>query len=542
MKFKIIRTLDFSSKKSINHYLPPLGMPGLYAHLKDIGFDVSQTDLNTESIQQRTKKHNQKTILRLCSDKDRLFQYLKGAHDESFEAIVLDYLNITGGGVELEGVDVLLLSLPEENYCSMMLSILIARHFKSNLKNKIVVFGGAVGEELELTLKDFNVYNKIGLVDYYMLCSDLESSLKLARRINGENIPLGEIHGLLYREGDRCLMVERKKEMVLARTDFTGISLQNYAWDGTKFFHQMMPNRFPDEGIVMLPFRMILGCPYRCAFCFSSLGNQGVSHLDPVEAVRRLKILSETHHTKYFFFLHDMINVSEKFIHDFCDEIIRTGLKIFWTDCASVRNFRSPEIFVKMRKAGACRIFFGMETASRRMLKSIDKKITPEQIQQVIKWSHDAGIWTGLMLIAGLPHEQNKNIRETADFIQANAKYIDVISLSAFHLAPNSLMFSQPEHYGITNVRRFEARSLKDKECALMNWAFDEIGGLSWEKKLQQIKSSYQTINEVMYKAGFIQECRLLESMNVLFYLYTYLEDKDKIKKFYSIYRNHHIK
>jgi len=538
MKFKIIRTLDLSLKKARNDYLPPLGMPSLYAHIKDLNFDITQTDLNTGRIQKQIKDTTRTDILKICSNKDSLSHYLKGYSNNLYSNFTQNYLNIANE--TLEQVDVLMISIPAGDYCSILLAVLIARYFKNKSKKKVVVFGGLLGEDMESILKDFDIYSKLGIVDYYMLCADLESSLKLVRKINGEPVAFNEIHGLIYRENNRCIQIKYRREAMLARTDFTGIPLQDYAWDDAQFFHRIMPDKFPDEKLVMLPFRMILGCPYRCAFCFSSLGNQGVSYLDPIEAVSRLRVLSENHQTKYFFFLHDMINISEKFINDFCDEIIRTNLKIFWTDCASVRNFRSPEIFVKLKKAGCCRLLFGMETASRRLLKFVNKRIIPQQIQQVIKWSHAAGIWTGLMLIAGFPYETNKDIQETIHFIQKNAKYIDTVTLSPFHLVPNSLMFAHPEQYGITNVRRFEKQSIKsnDKTFSLMDWAFDEINGLSWEKKLHQIKRSYQVLRKVIAAVGLIPESQVIEAMSVLFYLYTHINDKNMIKKFYSIYCN----
>ena len=102
-----------------------------------------------------------------------------------------------------------------------------------------------------------------------------------------------------------------------------------------------------------------------------------------------MKELKEEYNTSFFFFLSSTINISKKYINELCDEIIKNNLNIYWSDCARF-NEMDKETLIKMRKAGCIRLIYGLETASPKMLKYIDKRITLEQASRVIKETHEA--------------------------------------------------------------------------------------------------------------------------------------------------------
>ena len=91
------------------------------------------------------------------------------------------------------------------------------------------------------------------------------------------------------------------------------------------------------RGFRISKFKLMEGCPYTCAYCFSS-GSILNRILAPAEAASYLRILRKDYGLDGFFFLSDTINVSTEYLNSFCDELIRQRAGILWSDCARADN------------------------------------------------------------------------------------------------------------------------------------------------------------------------------------------------------------
>ncbi len=218
-----------------------------------------------------------------------------------------------------------------------------------------------------------------------------------------------------------------------------------------------------------------------------------------------MEFISRKHKTKYFFFLDTTINISYNYIRSFCDEIIRRNLEIYWTSCASFSGLNDPDTFKRMRRAGACRLIYGLESGSQRMLDYVRKRLRIDRIEQGLKWSCEAGIWTDLELIAGMPTETTEDIDATIAFLDRNKEYTDTVWLNRFFLSYDSAMARRPNEFNIANIRRRETGSDIDQLGeSRYRYCFDETGGLKWPEKERQIEASYARVH------GFLSQNRLL--------------------------------
>ncbi|MBU1887860.1 MAG: radical SAM protein, partial [Candidatus Omnitrophica bacterium] len=283
--------------------------------------------------------------------------------------------------------------------------------------------------------------------------------------------------------------------------------------------------QFQQTGVLLLPYRFTRGCPFECIFCISS--TQKLSHaLFPKEIVLHLKSLQEEYNPTGFFFLNDTINISKKYINELCDEIIASKLKILWSDCARIDNLERDALF-KMRAAGCIRLIFGMETASPRLLKYIDKKIDLRKLEDVLRWADEAGIWAGVEVIGGFPHEKQEDIDATISFLNANEKYINRIYLNHFDLRRNSVLYNSPQKYGLERIFKVDQCTEKDFS-SYVEYGFDEANGLRWEDKARQIEFSVKMVQESCAKGQ-----RFFTDEHLLFYLYSYFDNKDDVKSIY---------
>jgi hypothetical protein len=91
-------------------------------------------------------------------------------------------------------------------------------------------------------------------------------------------------------------------------------------------------------------------------------------------------------------------------------------------------------------------------------------------------------------MICGFPYEKDSDIELTISFIKKNRKYISEIVLNKFFV--DGLLQIHPEKYGI------RLRKWKNIYRTPFTRAFDEINGLRWEEKIEQISKSYNKLKE----------------------------------------------
>lgn len=537
MRIKIIRVPCFFTYFDMR-LLPSLGMAGIYSFLKERGYDITQEDLNVSDFcRDHRPAHlkNRKLLLGLLSCKKRLADYLAGNSDSGIDHLVSSYLS----GSDLNGVDVLLLSVMSEDSCSSVLAMLIARYFKLNSSGKIVIAGGEWYQRAHI-YDNFGIYNSLKAIDYHIMGPGELSLDMLLRKIRGDSIDLKDISGLSYCNRGEIIRNEVTAQPVLGQVSFYGLPIERYRWNDSKFFIQRSPQIFSDKSILVLPVKNIVGCPNRCAFCGGG-STQRLLYREPSQAVKNLADLSREYNTKYFFFMDDLINVSKRFITEFCEEIIKSKLDICWSACASFRGLNDPQIYKLMRKAGACRLIFGLEAASPRLLEAMNKDLDLDQVAQGLRWSHEADIWTELETIVGFPHENQEDVLRTLRFLNANRSYIDGVWLNEFFLDMGSPMFRNLGDYGITNIRRDDSLREVLRENEKRHYLFDEVNGLSWKDKSAQAKRAYDRV-ALQNLANGASTSLVADELSVIFYLYSHLSNIADIKTYMAAYRNKNLR
>ncbi|MBU0665940.1 MAG: B12-binding domain-containing radical SAM protein [Nanoarchaeota archaeon] len=507
-------------------YFPPLGLATITAYLRSKGLNVEQQDLNIEvhkSILTSKNKFNANVFF----DKKRVFDYLKGKKDKYLDFLsekISKEMNINNE------VKILLLSIEENFMISPILSaLLIANYWKNKYSNLIIIAGGS-----ETLYELFPFMNNPKLFDFLVYgCGEI-SVYKLIKNIENKTA-FKKISGLIYYD-KKIIKKTLPKLTKPVKPDFDDLPLEKYMWSPNKHFNNYKLLKHKKiEPFLILPYQFISGCPFHCAFCPMS-GIKEYYLKNPKEVVEDLKFLSEKYNTKYFFFLNSNINVSKKYIISLCDEIIKSELKIFWMDCARFDNINRM-ILTKMKKAGCISLTFGLETTSERLLKYVHKNINIEKVPGILKIASELGIWTAVEIIAGLPTETEKDIQTTKNFLKKNIKYLDNIFFFTFHIEPHSLFLKYPEKYGLKNIKKSASFSTMKQLTSAVNfrYSFDEIGGLCWEHKKNQIANSFSKLRYDNYMNENIYQ---YDSVPFLFSLYSVFDNKDLIKDAYFEVKN----
>lgn len=165
------------------------------------------------------------------------------------------------------------------------------------------------------------------------------------------------------------------------------------------------------------------GCPFRCTFCALKVISEGKvrkrSIKNVIDEIVHLK--TKYPRLKHIQFHDDTMLLDNARMIDFCKNIVELDLNITFECSARVKPV-SEELFMWMQKAGFKKIMFGLETGSPRILKSIKKSITREDVLNLFRILKKFDFDVTTFLICGFPGETDETIQETIDLVNETQK------------------------------------------------------------------------------------------------------------------------
>ncbi|MFQ6063905.1 MAG: B12-binding domain-containing radical SAM protein [Candidatus Bathyarchaeia archaeon] len=184
------------------------------------------------------------------------------------------------------------------------------------------------------------------------------------------------------------------------------------------------------------------GCPFFCAFCsVRNLWGRTFRSFSPERMVEDVKFLMEKFGTKGIYFREDNFTVSKKRVFKFCNLIKKDKLDFRWI-CESRVDLVDFEILTTMKKAGCDYIWFGVESASPRILQYINKGITVEKTIKAFQLCKRVGIRTGASLMVGIPQETINEVQKTLKLrVKLFQDFGSDVWVNIFSGIPGSLLY-----------------------------------------------------------------------------------------------------
>ena len=277
------------------------------------------------------------------------------------------------------------------------------RQYHPNIK--IALGGGYVNTELR-SISDSTIF------DYTDYITFDDGELPLLRLLTG-----GELIRTLYRSetGEIVHINFDSKENVkfaeIGAPDYDGLVQNNYInmIELTNPMHALWSNGRWNK--MMLAH----GCYWgKCAFC-----DGGLDYINRYESasiqliIDRMETIMRQTRQSGFHFVDEA--APPALLRKLAEEIIRRKLTLsYWTNVRFEKSF-TPELCYLMAQSGCIAISGGLEVASPRILKLINKGITIETARESMKNFAEAGIMTHAYLMYGFPTE---TARETIDSLE----------------------------------------------------------------------------------------------------------------------------
>jgi radical SAM superfamily enzyme YgiQ (UPF0313 family) len=155
----------------------------------------------------------------------------------------------------------------------------------------------------------------------------------------------------------------------------------------------------------------------------------------------------------YFSIRDDTFTADRERVLEFCRLLLQEKVYILW-NCQSRVNAVDDEILAWMKRAGCECLQYGVESASRRILKTLGKGITPEQIRRAARATRHAGINVSVYLMTGISGETEQDLRETVDLLDDIRAHDGQVSPLAWY--PGTRIFDAGVKTGAVSSDLFE--------------------------------------------------------------------------------------
>ena len=195
---------------------------------------------------------------------------------------------------------------------------------------------------------------------------------------------------------------------------------------------------------------MAQGCYWhRCAFCDTSLPYIG-NYRAPAAATvvdHMEHVMQQTGRTG-FHFVDEAL--PPKLLKEMAEEILKRGLAVsFWGNIRFEKAY-TAELCDLLAEAGMVAVSGGLEVASDRLLKLMDKGVTIQQTVEACRHLRDAGIMVHTYLMYGFPTE---TLQESVDALETVRRMFDegIVQSAFWHryaMTCHSPSGLNPERYG----------------------------------------------------------------------------------------------
>ena len=330
-----------------------------------------------------------------------------------------------------------------------------AQFIKANFPGIRIVMGGGFPNTELRELKDQRVFE---FFDYITLDDgELPIELVYNNTISNAEITEGEFKRTFILENNKVtyknnITKSDYKQAFLGTPDYTDLLLDQYI--SVIEIANPMHSLWSDGRWNKLT--MAHGCYWgKCTFCDISLDY--VKLYEPISAkilVDRMEELITQTGENGFHFVDEA--APPALMREVALEILRRNLVVtWWTNIRFEKSF-SKDLCFLLKTSGLVAVSGGLEVASDRLLKLIDKGVSVDQVAKVTRNFTEAGIMVHSYLMFGFP---TQTVQETVDSLEMVRQLFEMGILQSgfwhqFSMTAHSPIGNNPEEFGVEPLKK----------------------------------------------------------------------------------------
>lgn len=337
-------------------------------------------------------------------------------------------------------------------------------------------------------------------VDMVVVGAGEETTVELAKRLASHE-PWEETTGIVYRKNGKVIVNPPR------------VMSDDSHYEGVNYDIVEIPRYIKRDatGERCLDYLSSRGCPHPCTYCaIAEVWGRKMLYYSPERIVNDLERLVKEHCIDSIHFLDDNFFVSRPRVEQFCDEVIRRGIKLkFWAMCRIQYFHKYDDAFLqKLKKAGFCTINFGAESGSRRVLDRLKRNHTPEQILFTAEQCNKYGFRGQFSFMMALPYETTEDLEQTMALIEKIHAVNPNFDMQMFPFTPfpKTELAEESATYGFKEPTRLE------------DWAKFEYGSIAMPWLAPAMKNRVDTLTTLAWFAFTSETAIKLEGLSSLAY------------------------
>jgi len=303
----------------------------------------------------------------------------------------------------------------------------ILEYIASYFPNVIKVLGGGI-----VTASTHIIFKMFPCLDIAMQGEGEFAWVELMNTLEN-GLELNDVPNLIYKDGDEIITTKIAKDI----ENLDELPFPDY--DGFGYFDAMKHMKKTGYWIGNMPAFVLSSrsCPYQCTFCFHTAGKKyRRASLDYV--FKQIDYMIEKYNCHDFDFSDELFGLDEQYVLEFCKLIEKRNVN--WSVSMRV-DCITPKMAERMAATGCKWILYGIESADNRILKSMNKKITQEQINSALAITRQNNIGVIGYLIFGDPEETEESVENSLEWWLDNLEY--GIGMNMIRAFPGSLNYEK---------------------------------------------------------------------------------------------------
>jgi anaerobic magnesium-protoporphyrin IX monomethyl ester cyclase len=166
-----------------------------------------------------------------------------------------------------------------------------------------------------------------------------------------------------------------------------------------------------------LSFITARGCPYHCRWCSHQVFGKTHRRRKPINVVDEVEWLLTTYQPDMVWIADDVFTIHHGWLRAYAAEMRRRGLRIPF-ECISRGDRVTTEVTDLLADLGCFRLWIGSESGSQKILDSMQRGVTVQQVQAAVDLCKARGIQAGMFLMWGYEGEELEDIEATIEHVK----------------------------------------------------------------------------------------------------------------------------
>lgn len=274
----------------------------------------------------------------------------------------------------------------------------------------------------EQMLKIMNDLDIVAYGESERTISELISSLGVNRHAMDWQTNLQEIYGLAFRSSDGTIVTTLARKLI---SDLDELPYPQYS-------HLKIDN----NSVLMI--QSARGCPFSCNYCYKLF--RKVRAHSPEYVVRHIEMLMKKYGVKRFTFDDEITGTNINWLRRFAALVMKNKIQIKY-NCYGRADLVSEESVRLLAKSGCYEFRIGVESGSKKILKAMNKKISPADIKRAFKLLHSHKINTLCFILLGYPPEDHDTIKETMNLLDEIRP--SLVSAKLVYVLPGTALYNE---------------------------------------------------------------------------------------------------